>query len=380
MQAPDPSAADTPARLPTLGDRFADWGAPEALVDAWRTVEAYPIVAAAIIVLLAFVAGKAVQAVVARGVSRLTEKTRTSFDDKVVELLHRPLFLTVFFLGLTLALGVLELPPGLRRRLVQVLMTLLLIVWLTAVWPILRMVLDALGRHHERFPLVEERTIPLFDITGKIVLLGTAGYVLLAIWGVDPTPWLAAGGVAGLAVGFAAKDTLANLFGGIFIVADAPYKVGDFIILDSGERGVVTKVGMRSTRLLTRDDIEITLPNAQIANAKIINESGGPWEKERIRIKVGVAYGSDVDRVCEVLKRIAAEHEHIVRQPEPRVRLRAFGASSLDFELLCWIDEPVLRGRLSHELNMAVYKAFAREGIEIPYAKHDVYVKEMPAG
>ena len=90
--------------------------------------------------------------------------------------------------------------------------------------------------------------------------------------------------------------------------------------------------------------MQITLPNASIANAKIINETGGKWERERIRIKVGVGYGSDVDQVCDVLKEIATHHEHICASPAPRVRLRGFGDSSLDFELLCWIDDPVLRG------------------------------------
>jgi len=78
----------------------------------------------------------------------------------------------------------------------------------------------------------------------------------------------------GIAGSFAAKDSLANLFGGIFIIRDAPYKIGDFIILDSGERGRVVKIGLRSTRLLTRDDVEVTLPNLYIANSKVVNESG----------------------------------------------------------------------------------------------------------
>ena len=126
------------------------------------------------------------------------------------------------------------------------------------------------------------------------------------------------------------------------------------------------------------DDIEVTVPNATIANAKIINESGGKWEKERIRIKVGVAYGSDVDQVCKVLKQIALDHDHICESPEPRVRMRAFGDSSLDFELLAWIDEPVLRGKLTHLMLMDVYKTFQREGIEIPFPKRDVYLYQMP--
>jgi small-conductance mechanosensitive channel len=292
--------------------------------------------------------------------------------------LERPFFLLVFFFGLNLAMRVLGFGLGFPLSLIQnshhLLVTLLVLVWLQAGFQIFRLVLESLGRHHETVPIVEERTIPLFDIIGKLLLLGGASYTVLMVWGIDPTAWLASAGVLGIAVGFAAKDTLANLFGGFFIVADAPYKLGDFIILDSGERGRVTHVGIRSTRLLTRYDIEITIPNLLMANAKIINESGGPWKKERVRIKIGAAYGSDADQVCDVLLAVAREHEHICTQPEPRVRLRGFGDSSLDFELLCWIDEPVLRGRHSHELNMAVYKAFARAQIEIPYPKRDVYL------
>ncbi|MEM9599066.1 MAG: mechanosensitive ion channel family protein, partial [Acidobacteriota bacterium] len=311
---------------------------------------------------------------------RLAAKTETDIDDQLIDLFERPIFLTVFLFGLALATRSLELPEPFTRRTIDVLQTFVVLSWLGAGLPASRLFLDALGSLRHRFPLVEERTIPLFDILSKLLLFGGATYVLITIWGIDPAPWLASAGVVGIAVGFAARDTLANLFAGIFIVADAPYKLGDYIILDTGERGRVTQVGIRSTRLLTRDDIEITVPNSVIGNAKIINESGGPWEKERIRIKVGVAYGSDVDRVCELLKAIAVEHDHICPNPVPRVRMRGFGDSSLDFELLCWIDEPELRGKLSHEMYMDVYKTFARENVEIPFPQRDLWVRGMPKG
>jgi MscS family membrane protein len=204
--------------------------------------------------------------------------------------------------------------------------------------------------------------------------------VLLLIWGINPVGWLASAGIVGIAVGFAAKDTLANLFSGFFIVADAPYKIGDYINLDTGERGQVSAIGLRSTRLLTRDAVEITIPNGVIANAKIVNESGGPNLNIRTRLAIGVAYGSDVDQVCEILQSLAAEHESTCSHPTPRVRMRGFGASSLDFELLVWISHPEERGLIAHELYMEIYKAFAREGIEIPYTKQDVYIKEFPGG
>ncbi|GIS88459.1 MAG: hypothetical protein CM1200mP18_11690 [Gammaproteobacteria bacterium] len=89
-----------------------------------------------------------------------------------------------------------------------------------------------------------------------------AVFVVIVVWDLDATGWLASAGVVGLAVGFAAKDTLSNLIAGVFIMADAQYKIDDLFILDSGERGQVTHIGLRSTRFLTRDDIEITVPNA----------------------------------------------------------------------------------------------------------------------
>ena len=194
------------------------------------------------------------------------------------------------------------------------------------------------------------------------------------------TAWLASAGIVGIAVGFAAKDTLANLFSGVFIMADAPYKIGDYIVLDSGERGEVTHIGMRSTRVLTREDIEITIPNSVMGNSKIINESGGPHEKSRCRVAIGIAYNADIDLVRQVLMSIALdEKEYVCLDPEPRVRFRRYGASALEFELLVWIDKPALRGRVIDILNCEIFKRFKQHEIEIPYSKHDLYIKEFPS-
>jgi MscS family membrane protein len=220
--------------------------------------------------------------------------------------------------------------------------------------------------------------VPLFDNLTKILLIGTALYCLLVIWNLDVKPWLASAGIVGIAVGFAAKDSLANLFGGLFIIVDAPYKIGDYINLDGGERGQVTSIGLRSTRLLTRDDVEITLPNAQIANAKIINESGGRWVLSRVTLRVGVAYGSDVDHVREVLLRAARSVPEVLDEPEPRVRFTELGDSALIFRVLCWIRDPVLRGRCVDGLNTAVYKALAAERITIPFPQRELHLHQPP--
>jgi small-conductance mechanosensitive channel len=371
------TAASEPTSTSLLSNADIRGWIPDSMEVLMDTLADYPLLLVVVLFGFGYLIGKILQMVLTRGIARLAKKTETDLDDRMIELIKRPVLMTTVVLSLLLVTSLLALPDGTHNFLVSFLATMLMLSWARAAIKIVHMVLEMISTHHGRFEIIQERTIPLFEMTLKILLVGAAAYVLLMIWGVNPTAWLASAGVIGIAVGFAAKDTLANLFSGIFIVADAPYKIGDYVVLSSGERGAVTGLGMRSTRLLTRDDVEITIPNAVIANSTIVNESGGPWEKERIRIPVGVAYGSDVDQVCEALKAIALEHEEIMKNPEPRVRLRAFGASSLDFELMGWIDHPELRGRIRHELHMAIYKGFAAAGIEIPFPQQDIHIKSM---
>ncbi|MDH4232145.1 MAG: mechanosensitive ion channel, partial [Nitrospirota bacterium] len=206
-----------------------------------------------------------------------------------------------------------------------------------------------------------------------IAIIIAALMVVLSLWKVNITPLLASAGIAGAAVAFAAKDTIANFFGGISVFVDKPFTIGDYIVLDKGERGEVVAIGVRSTRIKTRDDIQITIPNSVIANTKIINESA-PVPNFRVRIPVSVAYGSDIDLIERILLDIAAGNENVLPEPSPRVRFREFGESSLNFELLCWAKEPALRGLTIHHLNSAIYKKFNETGIRIPFPQRDVHL------
>lgn len=310
----------------------------------------------------------------------LTRKTRTMADDLILRALHAPVVNTVILIGLAVASRLLGFEQSAATFTNRALLTLGLLVWAVFLFRFSGILLRAASQNPSRFRAIQDSTFPLFNNLAKVLMFGMLVYCAIIIWNVDATGWLASAGIVGLAVGFAAQDTLSNLFAGVFILADRPYRVGDYIRLDSGERGKVTFIGLRSTRLVTRDDVEVTVPNAVMGGATIVNETGGPHAKERIRIPVGAAYGSDVDQVIEVLLAAAKDvgTEMVCADPEPRVRMRAFGGSSLDFELLCWIHEPELRGRAKHELLRAVYLHFAAAGIEIPYSKRDIYIKEMP--
>jgi MscS family membrane protein len=180
-------------------------------------------------------------------------------------------------------------------------------------------------------------------------------------------------GIGGLAVALAGREALSNIIGTVMIILDRPFQLGDYIDLSEGERGEVVHVGLRSTRIRTRDDILISIPNSVIANAKMINESA-PVSMSRIRIKVGVAYGSDLTKVEHTLLTVAEENEIVLPDPAPRIRFRSFGDSSLDFELLCWIDLPEQRGRTIHQLNWAIKEEFEKLGIEVPFPQRDVHI------
>ncbi len=338
-----------------------------------------PVVVAAAIVLGSFVAAKLADWVVTAIARVLARRTRSMLDDDIIGALHSPIIKTVVLVGLWFACRELESeeePIVWAHRLI---MTLAVLVWIVAILRVSGLLLRAMSREGRRYQVVEARTLPLFDNLAKVAIVALAGYVIIEVWALNATGWLASAGVAGIALGFAAKDTLANLFAGVFIIADAPYNLGDYIVLDSGHRGRVLNIGLRSTRILTRDDIEITIPNSIIGNCAIVNETSGT-PQYRLRVQVGVAYGSDLARVRSALLAVVETAEGLLADPEPRVRFRRFGESALDFELLAWIRDPEQRGRVLDALNTAVYERFTKEGIEISVPQRDLHVRSVPEG
>lgn len=332
---------------------------------------------AAIIAVVFIVIGKIADWIISAIIGRIARRSVNEYDDQFVALVHRPVFLSFVVLGLALATRRIGMSPPPEFITIGILKTIVIFVWYNTLSNVMNLLVKVLSGTKDS-KIVQTGMLSLLHNVMKIIAVALTGYFLFLAWDINVTAWLASAGIVGLALSFAAKDTLSNLFAGVSIIIDAPYKAGDFIILDSGERGVVTDIGLRSTRILTRDDIEITVPNGIIGNGKIINEAGGPPAQHRIRVAVGVAYGSDIDQVIEVLEQVGADNDSVLAAPAPRVRFRHFGDSSLDFELLGWIARPVDRGRVRHELNCAVYKALNENSIGIPYPQRDLHVRTMP--
>jgi len=350
--------------------------------EVWESaqviLQGYPIWGSAIIVVVFAVLARLADRFLSGTARKLAARSKTDFDDQLVDLLHRPIFNTVALVGLLLAAYSLDLNDALARFTLTTVQTILAVVWMVFGLRASKLLLSAMRKQEQRFGFVQTATEPLLANTVAVVLFVAGAYSLLLIWGINVTGLLASAGIVGLALSFAAQDTLANLFAGVAILADRPYEVGDFIILDGLERGQVTHIGLRSTRLLTREDIEVSIPNGLMGNSKIVNEAGGPPRQVRIAVSVGAAYGSDIDQVIEVLLSVGSSHDKTLSLPEPQVRFREFGDSSLNFDLLCWIKDPAVRGLVLHELNCEVYRQFSKTGIQIPFPQQDVYIKEMP--
>jgi len=332
-----------------------------------------------IIVVIYAVLAKAADLFTDKVLKRLAALTRFTYDDELIAFIHGPFCWTVFLLGF---LHAMTLPPPLPAPWAMVLpaavKTFALMVWFIAIFKLLSTIAE---RSHDKVVTrgkIGQDLFLLLKNVMRVVVVVLALLWLLSIWRVNLTPLFASAGIAGIAVALAAKDSLANFFGGISIFADKTFTIGDYIILDNAERGEVVEIGIRSTRIKTRDDVLITIPNSILANTKIINESA-PVPRFRIRVPVGVAYGSDLDKVETVLLETAKQNPAVVEDPAPRVRMRSFGASSVDFELLCWVEDPSLKGLQIHNLLKSTYAAFAKHNITIPFPQRDVYIKQQAA-
>ena len=334
-----------------------------------------PVIQAILYVIGSLTAAKIADWIITTILSRLANRTSSTIDDRIIQILHRPIYYSILFMGLGISVHLFQMPEVITFVLKGLFKTIVVIIWSFALFHSFIHFITWYGRQSKDDSIIQVHTMPIIDNVGKVVIFILGVFFILLSWDVDITGLTVSATVLVGIFGFAAQDTIANLFAGFFIMADTPYKPGDYINLDGGERGYVKTIGLRSTRIMTRDDIEITLPNSLIANSKIINESGGPKEKERVRITLSVAYGSDIDQVRSVLMDIAQNNENVCKKPNPRMRFRTFGESGITLQLLFWIEKPEYRGLITDELNTAIYKRFAVENIEIPFPQRTIHVK-----
>ncbi len=339
----------------------------------WLNISESVYVNAAVVLAAFIVLAKAADIFIDKGLRKLTRFTTSTLDDRIISVVHRPVNYTVILAGLVAVYGYVKPEEYAGFYFSSTVFSVIALIWMVAaIRTINAFIENAMSAETDSTGLSRD-LVPLIENVSKIGVIVAAVIVILSIWKVNITPFIASAGIVGVGVAIAAKDTLSNFFGGISVFLDKPYKMGDYVVLDQGERGEVVAIGVRSTRIKTRDDIMITIPNSIIANTKIINESA-PIPNYRIRVPVSVSYGTDIKLLEDTLLNIASQNEQVIEEPAPRVRFRSFGDNGLNFELLCWTGEPALRGLAVHGLNTAIYERFNETGIKFPFPQRDVHL------
>jgi len=293
-------------------------------------------------------------------------ETKTKLDDALVSALGRPVQLGVFVLGVNLWSGLVPLPSTIQDYIgvgTKGAVVLLIVLFLNG----LVQAVMALRAAESKLLATSGGVISTAVKVG-IYLIGIL--MVLSTVGVDVTPLIASLGVGSLAIGLALQQTLEDFLAGLLLAADQPAKVGDYVGLESGEEGWVLSIGWRTTRIKTRDDMHIIVPNSKLAQATLTNRTL-PLSEVNFTVPVGVSYTSDLAKVTEaailVARDLLGSDGRGISRFKPRVVYTSFGESSIDFEVWLraktWADHFGLKSQFIVNL----HKHFAEEGIDIPF-------------
>lgn len=201
------------------------------------------------------------------------------------------------------------------------------------------------------------------------VLVFTTIIASLEVFEIDLTGILAAAGILGIVIGFAAQTSVSNIISGFFLIADKPFEIGEALEID-GQAGYVLDISLLSTRIRTFDNRYLRIPNSTVANARIVNLSR--YEIRRLDIPVGIAYKENIQKAVEKIDTVLKRNENILMEPEPLIMITKFGESSVDIEVRVWIQRNKLFDVRS-ELITGIKTAFDEAGIEIPFPHRTVY-------
>lgn len=307
----------------------------------------------------------------------LAEKTKTKIDDLIIKSLSSIIFYIALLLGFKVGLQNFEVGENIQAIFDGIINTFL--VFIVAVFLLKIISGFALQQTKEwKFKTkttADERMIPFLQKIFKAVVIILALIFAFNAWKINISPLLATAGIAGIAIALAVKDSLNNILGGLQLVLDKTFKVGDKIQLESGELGVVMDVGLRSTKLRTYDNEVIYIPNGYLANTKIKNFTE-PDLSIRTSVNFGVEYGSDTKKVQKVVLEAMKKIESIIEQPEPVVLFLKMSDFSLDFVAKAWVESYADAYSTKLKMTDEIYNALNRANISIPFPTRTVYTKK----
>ena len=306
------------------------------------------------------------------------EKTNTKLDDIILHAIGKPLYILVIVAGIYYAIHqtpylaelINRYDDGYRYR--HFILTIF-VTWIVAILGksiIKEYGYDIASRTQGD---MDDRLVALADMSVTYVIWFIGIVIALSDLGYPITPFITGMGIMGLAIALAAQNLLSNVFGGVTITIDQIYKRGDRVEM-GGVYGDVYDIKPRYTRIKTLNNTIITIPNAKVINEQIINYSV-PDTTVRVKIPVGVSYGTDPKKVDEILLEIADRTPFVLKEPKASVRFTEYASSSQNFELIVWVKHYDDRHPVIDLVFREIYLRFKKEGIEIPFNQMDVHIK-----
>jgi MscS family membrane protein len=330
-----------------------------------------------IYIFLAFYVSKVLDFLTRVWLKRWAERTETKFDDLILELLNGPVKIVSFVIFLRIGLDVFEWP-----NMVQAFLTkgFAIIVAVTITYTVLKFVDLLMGFWHLRVAseadkAFNEQLFPMVRKSLKVFVIIVATLVTLSNIGVNVTAAIASLSVGGLALGLAAQDTVANLFGAVAILLDKPFRIGDRVQLDTVD-GMVETIGLRSTRVRNLDGHLITIPNKTMGNATITNVTRRPNIKTVMNI--GVTYDTSMEKLNRAIALLNEIYKGHPKTGDLIVSFNKFADCSLNIMVVHWYESTDYKEYLGgmQDLNLKVKERFDAEGINFAFPSQTVYVKQ----
>lgn len=336
--------------------------------DGFMTFWAKEILGALIIIGLFWMLSQLVGMILNRWGKRLTAFTATDLDDRLLQRIIPHVSRLLNILGAYLAIRTLPL----HEKLVIVASGLLFIILVVIVFNLIYHILDELmkwyvaGQQESAVSVMSRQMLPIAEKMISLFLMGAALIIVLKHFNYDIFSLVTALGIGSLAIGMAAKDTLAHMISGFTLMLDRPFRIGDRIQLSGGQVGDVADIGLRSTKIKTLDNQLLIIPNSDLCNTMLTNQAF-PDARIKGRVNIGVGYGSDVDRVKELLVATALEVEGVLPDPPPEAFFISFGEYALSMSLFFWVAEYGALFPVTDRVNSRIISRFRESGVEIPY-------------
>ncbi|UFS70089.1 mechanosensitive ion channel family protein [Geomonas sp. RF6] len=325
---------------------------------------------------LFFGLSRIVRTVLMHSAPRFAARLRLDEDGKVLGQITAPASLLVVCAGLYLAIRELPLSPKVHL----VAGGALFVVNVIIITIIVTRITDEMLARFARRVGTDDLTLQLMPLAEKLVtifLIGMALIITLKHFDYDILSLVTALGIGSLAIGLAAKDTLANMISGFTLMLDRPFRIGDTIKLAAGQTGDVIDIGLRSTRIKSPDNSYLIIPNSELCNTTIVNMAF-PDIRTNGKVTLGVALDTDVESAKRLMVEAAtALYPEVLADPAPNAFFVAFGESSISLSLIFWVASYRDLFGITDRINCAILKSFQENGITIPSARTVILEKEV---